>query len=86
MIDRALPGALPGPHPRLDEDLGLIPAHNQQWMLEPSTVEAFSLPKEVIKGDSQKADNAAVPDHLWQWAFVQGYGDPRIAEQHLTAL
>jgi hypothetical protein len=49
-------------------------------------VEEFTMPKVVIKGDSQKSDDAAVPDHLWLWAFVRGYGNPGIAEQHLTAL
>ena len=41
---------------------------------------------EVIKGDHQKADNAAVPDHLWLRAFVLGYGDPTHPTRHLEAL
>ena len=40
----------------------------------------------VIKGDSQKADNASVPDHLWLRAFVIGYGDKACAERHREAL
>ena len=40
----------------------------------------------VIKGDSQKADNASVPDHLWLRAFVIGYGDEACAERHREAL
>jgi hypothetical protein len=31
---------------------------------------------EVRKGNSQKANNALVPDHLWLHAFSTGYGDP----------
>ena len=27
----------------------------------------------VVKGDAQKADGAAVPDHLWIHAFLEGY-------------
>ena len=41
---------------------------------------------EVIKGDSQKAANASVPDHLWLRAFVIGYGDKACAESHREAL
>ncbi len=41
---------------------------------------------EVIKGDHQKADNAAVPDHLWLRAFAMGYGDPAYLAHHLEAL
>jgi hypothetical protein len=41
---------------------------------------------EVIKGDLQKADNAAVPDHLLLRAFVQSYGTWACAARHLEAL
>ena len=42
---------------------------------------------EVIKGDSQKADNAAVPDQLWIRAFVLGYGtDTDSLRRHTEAL
>jgi hypothetical protein len=43
----------------------------------------------VVKGDAQKADGAAVPDHLWIHAFLEGYakeGEEGDATQHLTAL
>ena len=40
---------------------------------------------EVIKGDHQKVDNAAVPDHLWLRAFVLGNGDPTHPTRHLEA-
>jgi hypothetical protein len=36
----------------------------------------ISSPVEVLKGDTQKADNAAVPDQLWLFAFAAGYADP----------
>jgi hypothetical protein len=41
---------------------------------------------EVIKGDHQKADNAAVPDHLWLRAFAMGYGVSAYTARHLEAL
>ena len=42
---------------------------------------------EVIKGDLQKADNAAVPDQLWLRAFVLGYGaDTASLSRHTDAL
>ena len=43
----------------------------------------------VVKGDAQKVDGAAVPDHLWIHGFLEGYaregeeGDSRL---HLRAL
>jgi hypothetical protein len=40
----------------------------------------------VIKGDSQKADNASVPDHLRLRVFVLGYGDAACAARHRDAL
>jgi len=40
----------------------------------------------VIKGDHQKADNAAVPDQLWLLAFAMGYGDAAYPACHLEAL
>jgi hypothetical protein len=47
---------------------------------EVSTAEA------VIKGNTQKADNASVPDHLWLKAFVISYGDVACAARHRDAL
>jgi hypothetical protein len=41
---------------------------------------------EVVKGDSQKADDAAVPDHLWLHAFLMGYKDPQCMARHRAAL
>jgi hypothetical protein len=43
-------------------------------------------PVEVLKGDSQKADNAVVPDQLWLHAFVVGYGNPCFLARHCLAL
>ena len=40
----------------------------------------------VIKGDHQKANNAAVPDHLWLRAFAMGYGDTAYSVHHLEVL
>ena len=56
-------GDTPGPAPKTDVELGLagsgfVTAHKTQ---------AHVL---VIKGDTQKADSAAVPDHLWFHAFL----------------
>jgi hypothetical protein len=42
--------------------------------------------KVVTKGDTQKADNAPVPDHLWLRAFVLGYGDGLALAHHTVAL
>jgi hypothetical protein len=43
-------------------------------------------PMEVVKGGSQKVDNAAVPDQLWLQAFLGGYGDPGCLVRHRFAL
>ncbi len=48
--------------------------------------EVMPTAKEVIKGDSQKADNASVPDHLWLRVFFIGYGDAACAARHRDAL
>ncbi len=40
----------------------------------------------VIKGDSQKADNASAPIHLWLRAFTLGYGDASYLARHREAL
>jgi hypothetical protein len=39
-----------------------------------------------VKGDTQKSDGAAVPDHLWIHAFLQGYGQEAYLDLHLSAL
>ena len=70
---------LVGPRPLSDSALGLTRrplAHDRL---------PFA-PEEVVKGDSQKADDAVVPDHLWLHAFVGGYGDPSCLAQHRSAL
>ncbi len=42
--------------------------------------------EEVTKGNTQKADNAAIPDHLWLRVFVLGYGAGGGVARHLKAL
>ena len=67
-----------GLRPLSNSALGLAPpsSHNQ---LPFQTVE-------VVKGDSQKADDAAVPDQLWLHAFLVGYEDPGCLARHRSAL
>jgi hypothetical protein len=79
-------GNLPGPHPCSDADLGLSPVCKRHCPSETLNMEELTTSAEVIKGDSQKADNAAVPDHLWLRAFVQGYGTRACAACHLEML
>ena len=71
-------GSLPGPRPLLDTDLGLAPAtkclRSTTTELDVLAEEEYVAAEAVIKGDTQKADDAAVPGHLWLWAFVLGYG------------
>ncbi len=67
-----------GPRPLTDSELGLAKmgtAHNDNAVM-----------LEVIKGDSQKADNASVLDHLWLHAFAMGYGEPSCMARHNAAL
>jgi hypothetical protein len=74
----------PGPRPRTDTDLGLLPeAQRQRWYKE---LAFHAAAVEVKKGDSQKADNAAIPDQLWLRAFVLGYGDTTCPTWHLDTL
>jgi hypothetical protein len=58
-------GPQPQPHSELELAMTLPTAHNDDAIM-----------LEVRKGNSQKADNASVPDHLWLHAFAMGYGDP----------
>jgi hypothetical protein len=46
----------------------------------------FAMAEEVIKGDTQKVDNTAIPYHLWLRAFVLGYGTAGCLAHHLEAL
>ena len=72
----------PGPRPLSDQELGIKRAAPPQDEVSPGEkrprVEVppqdVSMAGEVTKGNSQKADNASVPDHLWLRAFVVGYG------------
>ncbi len=82
----ATAGNLPGLHPCSDTDLGLSPTCKRHCPSETLTMEELTMSAEVIKGDLQKADNAAVPDHFWRRAFVQGYGTRACAARHLEAL
>jgi hypothetical protein len=72
-----------GPSPRSNKDLGLVaspPARqDKNWHFA----------TRVIKGDAQKVDGAAVPNHLWIHAFLEGYareGEEGDVRQHLKAL
>jgi hypothetical protein len=66
-------GVVPGPRPHSDEVLGLPPVSRRVDSAAGDPTD-LALAEEVTKGDSQKADNAAVPNHLWLRAFVLGYG------------
>ena len=83
-------GSLLGPRPLLDTDLGLAPAakclQSTTADLDALAVEEYVAAEEVIKGDLQKTDNAAVPDHLWLRAFDLGYGESGHSAWHLRAL
>ena len=79
-VGRLKMGALTvGPQPLLDSELGLAPT---------STLDHLPFhPVEVVKGDSQEEDNAAVPDQqLWLKAFLVCYDDPGCLERHRLAL
>ena len=84
-------GCLLGPRPRSDLDLGLAPAakrHRPSGECDALAAEAeeYVVGDEVIKGDSQKADDAADPDHLWLRALVLWYGAAGHSAPHLWAL
>ena len=71
-------GSFLGPGPLSDTELGLAPAAKRLGStateLDVLAEEEYVAAEAVIKGDTQKADDAAVPGHLWLWAFVLGYG------------
>ncbi len=69
-----------GPRPRTDSELGLA------MTLPMAYDDDEDVMMEVRKGDSQKADDASVPDHLWLHAFASGYGDPSCMARHSTML
>ena len=71
-----------GPRPLSDSALGLVRSGSHQDRLVFKVFE----PVEVVMGDSQKADNAAVPDQLWLHAFERGYGDLSCLACHRLAL
>ena len=55
-----------GPRPLSDSALGLARPSDHTFELAEVV---------VVKGDSQKADDAAVPDQLWLHAFLGGYAE-----------
>jgi hypothetical protein len=70
---------LSGSHPLTDDELGLCPLLDEGTGTSSADTQGLnwlpeSLDDEMIKGDHQKADTAAVPDHLWLRAFAMGYG------------
>ena len=91
------PSGPPGPHPLSDRELRIkrvapdkaSPGEKRPRVEVPPQDKVsteVSTAVEVIKGNSQKGDNASVPDHLWLRAFVIGYGDEACAERHREAL
>jgi hypothetical protein len=68
-----------GPQPWTDSELEpattLPTAHNNDAIM-----------LEVREGNSQKADDASVPDQLWLHPFATGYGDPSCMARHSTVL
>ena len=71
------PLALPGPCPCSDQDFGLA---------SPQPLGSLYTNLLIMKGDAQKADNAAVPDHLWLGMFASGYGSESCLAHHRLAL
>ena len=92
LLNTSFRGSLGG----LKQNLGgakLVEAHGPRPLsnskLGVSTPPACTAPHlldEVHKGNSQKADDAAVPVHLWLRAFAWGYGDPSCLARHQVAL
>ncbi len=58
-----------GPSPRSNEDLGLVVSSCEDRHDRHDEHQRFA----AVKGDAQKANRAAVPDHLWIHAFLEGY-------------
>jgi hypothetical protein len=70
-----------GPAPKTDAELGLVVMED-----EAPTAWSLGVQAQVIKGDTQKADGAAVPDHLWIYVFLCGYRPDGHGPGHLRAL
>jgi hypothetical protein len=71
--------ATPGLAPKTDAELGLAGSGlATTYKTQPHV--------QVVKGDTQKADSAAVPDHLWVHAFLCGYGREHHGPRHLQTL
>jgi hypothetical protein len=58
-----------GRPPKTDTELGLVVMGD-----DAPTVWSLAVQVQVIKGGTQKANGAAVPDHLWIYAFLCGCG------------
>ena len=70
-----------GPVPKTDTELGLVVMGD-----ETPTVWSLVVQAQVIKEDTQKADCAAMPDHLRIYTFLCGYGLDVHGPEHLRAL
>ena len=71
-----------GPAPKTDDDLGLAVGVGD-------TPPSLAMQVQVIKGDTQQADSANVPDHLWIYAFSVTTGPERTGPaiyKHLACL
>jgi hypothetical protein len=76
-----------GPSPRSNEDLGLVVSSCKDRHDRHDERQQFAA--RVVKGNAQKADRAAVPDHLWIHIFLEGYakgGEEGDRLLHLKAL
>jgi hypothetical protein len=71
--------ATPGPAPKMDAELGLAGSGlATACKIQPHV--------RVVKEDTQKADSAAVPDHLWVHTFLCGYGREHHGPRYLQSL
>jgi hypothetical protein len=73
-----------GPLPKSNKEMGLAPMKGDADKAEVRDVQCFDTL--VVKGDTQKSDEGAVPVLLWIHAFLQGYGQEACLDQHLSAL
>jgi hypothetical protein len=79
-------GQDPGPQLFSNGILGLAPGKGGESGEKEVSDFDFDFNKQVVKGDHQKADAAAVPDHLWVHFFLRGYALDLCAPTHLAAL